>query len=192
MTINQAIPTPRIRQTRQMLHHALLDLMQEKQFSQITINDITTRAALNRTTFYDHYADKYALLEDTVHESFQRTLRHKIGTMELTTETLQCLGMETYMYLSQFRKGPGESVCHEDASQVAHLHLGLRTVIERWLTSGKTPRSLSKAEVGVISWAIFGLATELVQRKGMSMQEIETEIRNVARMFTSQLAEVTR
>ncbi len=39
-------------------------LLQEKDLEKITIRDITTRADINRGTFYLHYEDKYMLLAD--------------------------------------------------------------------------------------------------------------------------------
>ena len=55
---------PRIRRTRQMLQDALKRLLEEKQFDKISVQDITVLATLNRATFYAHYPDKFALLEE--------------------------------------------------------------------------------------------------------------------------------
>ena len=41
----------RVRRTRKLLGQALLALVQEKKYDQITIFDITDRADLNRATF---------------------------------------------------------------------------------------------------------------------------------------------
>src|ERR1700760_4042253 len=54
---------PRIRRTRQMLFQAFQDLLAEKTFDQISVQDIAERSTLNRATFYDHFTDKFALLE---------------------------------------------------------------------------------------------------------------------------------
>jgi AcrR family transcriptional regulator len=43
--------------------NAFLTLLQQKSFEKITIADIIQEAMVNRSTFYQHYADKYALLE---------------------------------------------------------------------------------------------------------------------------------
>jgi AcrR family transcriptional regulator len=52
----------RILRTRQALRRALLALMEEKDYSLITVEEITDRADLGRTTFYLHYKDKEDLL----------------------------------------------------------------------------------------------------------------------------------
>ena len=52
----------RIQRTRQSLRTALLDLIKEKDYDEISIEDITERADIGRTTFYLHYKDKEDLL----------------------------------------------------------------------------------------------------------------------------------
>ena len=58
----------RVKRTRNLLGNALLELVQEKKFEQITIQDITDRADLNRATFYLHYGSK----EDNTMVSYAR------------------------------------------------------------------------------------------------------------------------
>lgn len=52
----------RIIRTREFIKEALIDLIEEKGFEAITVKDITTRARINRGTFYSHYQDKYELM----------------------------------------------------------------------------------------------------------------------------------
>ena len=54
----------RIRKTKSSIKQAFTKLLQEKDLEKITIRDITTRADINRGTFYLHYEDKYMLLAD--------------------------------------------------------------------------------------------------------------------------------
>lgn len=54
----------RIRRTQKLLKDSLIELMQEKEFKNISVKDITERADLNRGTFYLHYSDTYHLLQD--------------------------------------------------------------------------------------------------------------------------------
>jgi AcrR family transcriptional regulator len=54
----------RVRRTRRALIAALLDLVNEKRYEQITVQDILERADVGRSTFYAHYVDKDALLLD--------------------------------------------------------------------------------------------------------------------------------
>lgn len=52
----------RIRSIRDMLHDALLELMVEKGYQAITVQDIIDRANVGRSTFYCHFVDKEQLL----------------------------------------------------------------------------------------------------------------------------------
>ncbi len=54
----------RIRKTKSSIKQAFTKLLQEKDLEKITIRDITTRADIDRGTFYLHYEDKYMLLAD--------------------------------------------------------------------------------------------------------------------------------
>lgn len=57
---------PRVIRTQQMLRDALMELIPQMGYDQITVQHITDRAALNRTTFYLHYKDKHDLLKQII------------------------------------------------------------------------------------------------------------------------------
>lgn len=52
----------RVRRTRDLLRRALLDLIREKGFDRVTVQDIVDRADVGRSTFYAHFRDKEDLL----------------------------------------------------------------------------------------------------------------------------------
>ncbi len=60
-----AEPTNRSRRTQRALRDALMELALEKGIEQVTVRDITERAGTDRTTFYLHFRDKRALLEES-------------------------------------------------------------------------------------------------------------------------------
>jgi AcrR family transcriptional regulator len=68
---------PRILRTRKLLQDALRRLLLEKEFDKISVQDITEAATLNRATFYAHYPDKFALLEEFVRVSFLDLLKQR-------------------------------------------------------------------------------------------------------------------
>jgi AcrR family transcriptional regulator len=52
----------RVIRTKQSIREALVELMEEKGFEALTVKDITTKAKINRGTFYAHYQDKFDLM----------------------------------------------------------------------------------------------------------------------------------
>ena len=56
----------RTRRTRRSLREALFALILEKGYDAVTIEHITERADLGRTTFYLHYRDKEDLLLEAI------------------------------------------------------------------------------------------------------------------------------
>lgn len=52
----------RVVRTKQAIRDALVELIEENGFEAMTVKDITTRARINRGTFYAHYQDKYDLM----------------------------------------------------------------------------------------------------------------------------------
>jgi AcrR family transcriptional regulator len=59
---------PRARRTRDRLGDALVELVQEKPFDSITVQDVLDRAGVSRSTFYVHYRDKHDLFLSDVDE----------------------------------------------------------------------------------------------------------------------------
>ena len=67
----------RIRRTKRLLRQALAEIMNEKEFKDITVKEITDRADLNRGTFYFHYTDTYDLrnqIEDELVEELKEAI----------------------------------------------------------------------------------------------------------------------
>jgi len=72
-------PDRRIQRTRQALRNALLQLVKEKGYDSILVEEITQRANLGRATFYLHYKDKEDLLVDVFSEMAKERSRTLSG-----------------------------------------------------------------------------------------------------------------
>ncbi|HIZ80515.1 MAG TPA: TetR/AcrR family transcriptional regulator [Candidatus Mediterraneibacter pullistercoris] len=66
----------RITKTKRNLKNAMIGMLSNKDFEHITITELCCEADISRITFYSHYSDKYALLD----EIFDDMLR--IGTAD--------------------------------------------------------------------------------------------------------------
>ncbi|RDU34946.1 TetR/AcrR family transcriptional regulator [Neobacillus piezotolerans] len=64
----QSKTDPRVLRTRKLIMDSFIDLSGEKEFKDITVKDITSKALINRATFYYHFEDIYDLLEKVLSE----------------------------------------------------------------------------------------------------------------------------
>lgn len=77
---------PRVRRTRNLITEAFLDLSKTKDFEEITIGDIAKQADINRSTFYAHFEDKYALLDEIIESTMTFDLASvKVSRLNLMT-----------------------------------------------------------------------------------------------------------
>ena len=56
--MTEKTPDRRAQRTRESLIHALLALIEEKHYDQISVQDIVEHANVGRSTFYAHYENK--------------------------------------------------------------------------------------------------------------------------------------
>ena len=62
--------------TKIAIMHSLIELLEEKEFTKITVKDIVTRCGINRNTFYYHFEDIYDLLKWTFEEEAIAVVRN--------------------------------------------------------------------------------------------------------------------
>lgn len=62
----------RVRKSRDALGDALVALMREKAFDEITVQDVLDRAGVSRSTFYQHFRDKDDLFDSDAGEFFEQ------------------------------------------------------------------------------------------------------------------------
>lgn len=64
MIKDEVYPDIRVVRTKRSLKKALLTLLKEKKFKDITVTDIVSYAGVNRGSFYNHFQNKEELLDD--------------------------------------------------------------------------------------------------------------------------------
>lgn len=60
-------PDPRVRRSTRALGDALVELLHERRFDDITVQDILDRAGVGRATFYAHFRNK----DDVLHSGYE-------------------------------------------------------------------------------------------------------------------------
>jgi AcrR family transcriptional regulator len=73
----------RIHKSQEAIKNAVIELMSEKKFDEVTIQEIADRANINRRTIYLHYMDKFDLLDKLIEEHINELRK----MCELTSDT---------------------------------------------------------------------------------------------------------
>lgn len=155
---------PRMRRTRQLLQGALVKLMQSKSFDEIAVQDIAEAATVNRATFYDHYADKYALLEAMVASGFHKLLHERNVSYDGTCPSaVSAVILAACDYLTQAHGDSTE--CQRQSAFEPLTEAAMTTAIRRVLMQGMpqsgTASGLPPEMIATsASWAIYGAVKE--------------------------------
>jgi AcrR family transcriptional regulator len=125
---------PRIRRTRKLLQGALGTLLLSKSFDEVSVQDITEAATVNRATFYDHYTDKFALLEAMVAGGFhefldERQVRYDAGC----PAALGAIILATCDFLMQVHSA---GACNRQTAFEPLMDAAIATAIRRLLIAG--------------------------------------------------------
>ncbi|TMR94142.1 TetR/AcrR family transcriptional regulator [Nonomuraea basaltis] len=85
----------RVRRTRSALAHALIQLVEERELSRISVSDVAEGAGVSRSAFYDHYRDVHELAEDACTEMIDNLIESLPGpgldSPDLAQEAIESL-----------------------------------------------------------------------------------------------------
>src|ERR1700720_1364223 len=147
---------PRILRSRRMLMEALLRLLTQKEFEDISIQEIADEATLNRATFYLHYADKNALLQAMTDARFRDLIERRGITFTDCNGALRAIALGVCDYLAENTSCPG---------QLARIPLegSIIPVVESMFKEGISRHALAPGvDAGLLAttaaWAVFGAA----------------------------------
>jgi AcrR family transcriptional regulator len=184
----------RVRRTLHLLQEKFWELLAKQSFQSITVQDITTLAMVNRATFYDHFDDKYELLQYSIHEWFKETLQkqHTSGG-DGSTEELKALMVTTCTFLANLR----DHCMPKDNVILPFIQTTVTDLIAEILISwmeGTTLQSFSdiKLNAAVTSWAIYGAASFWSQQEKRDpvdhfvlrvLPTIQANMRNVSGVY---------
>ncbi len=165
---------PRIRRSRRMLQDALASLMTTRDFEKISIGDIAEAATLNRATFYDHYPDKFALLECLIGTRFGELMALRGVRVSECSGALRALALGVCDYLAETQARGGKV-------QTASFQGAIVGVIRTMLMEGLREQRYAgavPAEVvaSTVAWAIFGAADAWVKRDARCPAEEMAEV----------------
>jgi len=164
---------PRIRRTRQLLQHALAQLLRTRDFDKLSVQEITDAAGVNRATFYAHYPDKFALLECMVAGRFHALLAGRGVVFDGTcTNAITGIILGVCDFLAQSLTQNALTDCPSASQLPPHMETAIVAVVRGMLLDGirnhppdsPTPPTASpELLAATAAWAIYGAAREWVQ-----------------------------
>ena len=156
---------PRVKRTRNLILHAFEQLLAEKGFESISVQDVTDRAEINRATFYAHFPDKYALLDHAISQMFRQEIEKRtLNACHYTPENLRNLILAVCDFLSRLH-----SDCAQPHQQFESLVEGtikqiLFDLLSYWLKQTNS-KIATEIPATVATWAIYGLASHYSHAK---------------------------
>jgi AcrR family transcriptional regulator len=148
----------RVRRTRDKLGDALVALMQERKFEDITVQDVLDRAGVGRSTFYVHYRDKEDLFLSDV-EEFLEMISNGIKRHDPNSKRLLPV-QEFFTHLQDVREFYLALVKSGKAKEVETLGRGIfaRSIEERLRVAGaKMDDAQRSAQAYALSGSFFSL-----------------------------------
>jgi AcrR family transcriptional regulator len=157
---------PRVRRTKKLLHDAMKELIHEKDFQKITVQEIAAKATVNRATFYAHYLSKEELAADLALGFLNRCLSSRLEPDAPFNESNLAKFFAGVFDLMAAMKG----VCPHDLSELeasftSTVQRGIVEALDAWLTQSSRfqryyPAVPKSTILAVLSYAAFGRAKE--------------------------------
>jgi AcrR family transcriptional regulator len=166
---------PRILRSRRMLMDAIASLLIKKEFEDISVQDITNEATLNRATFYLHYPDKNALLQAMTGARFRDLIERRGITFTDCSGALRAIALGVCDYLAESTGCP---------TQLARMALegSIIPVVEDMFKEGlahheMAPGADAELLATTAAWAVFGAARRWFQTPNrISAEEMAARI----------------
>ena len=144
-----------------MLMEALARLLTKKEFEDLSVQEISDEATLNRATFYLHYADKNALLQAMTEVRFRDLIERRVITFTDCNGALRAIALGVCDYLAE------STGCPTQLSRMA-LEGSIIPIVEDMFKEGlalhgKAPDGDWSLPATTAAWAVFGAARRWFQ-----------------------------
>jgi AcrR family transcriptional regulator len=161
---------PRVIRTRQLILQAFTELLHEKSFEEITIQEIADKATINRVTFYAHFQDKFELLEYTIRAMIRQHIYKQMPEgMPFSSENLARLILTVCEFLTEIQRVCPPPHGQMDTLMEKQIKVELYEILHAWLAEVQPDSSNAKPTpeqtAMVASWAIYGAAVQWLKEK---------------------------
>lgn len=167
----------RVVRSRDRLGDAMIELIQEKPFDEITVQEVLDRAGISRTTFYAHYRDKDDLFMSDVDEFLEGAAA--MLTRNGDTSDRVAPVEEFFAHVAEGRKLYDALVASDRLDDFMGLARGhFARGIERRLADSRRARAVEAASRAALAHALAGAMLSLLSwwlDRGMSVPPAEMD-----------------
>jgi AcrR family transcriptional regulator len=178
----------RVQRTHQLLRAALLSLIEEKGFEQLTVQDLIDRANVGRATFYAHFDNKEDLLVsglDGLRLALKDLQRQAHIRRASPDERLLAFSHEMFAHIAEYRKVFRAMVSKRSGALVQQLLQKIvvdlvRDDIKAMGGRGGDRSAPAEAVVQFVTGGLFGLAMLWATGKlALSVEEVNALFRRL-------------
>lgn len=159
---------PRVKRTRELIQRSFMEIVDEKGFGSISVQDVTARAGINRATFYAHFPDKYALLDYAIGESFRKEIEQRtLNVCEFQMENLRTLIVTVCEFVGKIHSHTDRQEQFQTLAE-AQIRNQVYALILHWMEKIKTISNCTVSReraATAASWALYGLAHQWAHEK---------------------------
>jgi AcrR family transcriptional regulator len=154
---------PRIKRTRSLILKSFENLLAEKNFETISVQDVTGKAEINRATFYAHFQDKYALLDHSISQMFMQEIEKRtLNVCSYSPDNLRNLILAVCEFLGRLHTSCAQPHTQFESLVEGTIKKQIFELLSYWLRKSKLPAELPAT---VATWAIYGLASHYSHMK---------------------------
>ncbi|WP_405152290.1 TetR/AcrR family transcriptional regulator [Paenibacillus sp. FSL K6-0108] len=169
---------PRIVRTRKLLIESFTKLTLKKDFKDITIQDITDEATVNRATFYSHFEDKYELMEFVISDAIIERIGKRLeGFDQLNSETIIRVFLLITNFQSEFEMEL-TSQCKRSMKSFNHVYESkikyeLEKLFQNLLQNQYTELDQESIQIGagLLSASIYGASVNWSHSSSLNAEE---------------------
>ncbi len=150
----------RSQRTRHLICSAMMELLREKRYDAITVQDLLDRADIGRSTFYNHYFDKddvLAALSEQMLEQFSNQLSRRNAAQIIPSLELFQHVQENFKFFQTTARGNVEEIIWNRAMTL------LSRNIEQALIAISAEKGASEVPLPVIAQYLAGTFRHLLK-----------------------------
>lgn len=159
------------RRTKHLFKDALMRLLETESFACISVKDIVDTADYNRTTFYNHYYDKFDLLDDITQElldGFADSVRNSFKDYHLTQrKSMHASDISVFDYVYQNRRAI--SLCFQNDVQKRLILKSLNTIqqslIDSWTPIVNLTEKQISSDARIFTYTLAGTIQGWMEEK---------------------------